>query len=790
MTEDAAAPLIHDISSTSTQVVDHEARFARWLDQADEARRQHRHHDAVAMLRALRRAATVEGRDDVVGRSLLVLAYVHLESGRPRSALRAVNTSERYLSPDDPDVLVTRATLLWRTDRLHESVACFSQARQFIDQAPLLVQFRCFNNWFGALWELGDLDEARNCLTEAEHIAQSLTPAEQLIVAHNRGNLAAASGELTSALRHWVRAEQLVREHEPSVLLETYVDRLTALLDLGLHEEALELAEQTRVAAIDHPDRLLAGEATLRCSEAALASRSFARARTHAIEAERLFGQLRQPGRQLWARALAARSLAGGGQQLSVAIDELTKVIAAMRRNGQHRPLQEMHLALAQLARTAERTRLSRYHFAQARALGLRANPLEQLRGAVADVYLAHDDDNMAGIRDAVDRSLAALDHFRSGLMGLELRSRAGSLTAEVIELAMARELADGDRWRCWRYAEHARARSLTTTPMAQHVPVLSLTSLQRALSPWQIVVSLLDVAGELHVAIIRHDDITWCQGPSTITLLRAFKDALRALRRDEFEPERAQVDFHDARTRIGELLAPITDHLDGSNDVIIVPPAVLLSMPWMAVPEFELRSVVVVPSASLWASLSEAKRPDRVACIGGPGLANVERELHTIARSWRLAAVTVDGHASVASALTMLSSNDLVHFAGHGVFRHDNPMFSGLLLSDGSLTARDVDRLGVAPPMVVLSACSVGQSAPQPGDETLGLMTTLLANGTSVAVVSLVPLPDGAAATAMGRLHARLAGGQHASQALMVLRTMDDLALSVRFGLTCFGRD
>jgi CHAT domain len=68
--------------------------------------------------------------------------------------------------------------------------------------------------------------------------------------------------------------------------------------------------------------------------------------------------------------------------------------------------------------------------------------------------------------------------------------------------------------------------------------------------------------------------------------------------------------------------------------------------------------------------------------------------------------------------------------------------------------------------------------------------MTTLLANGTSVAVVSLVPLPDGAAATAMERLHARLAGGQHASQALMVLRTMDDLALSVRFGLTCFGRD
>jgi tetratricopeptide (TPR) repeat protein len=790
MTENAASPVIQQILPTSSALVDDSARFELWLHRADEARRQHRHDDAIAMLRVLRRAATAAQRHDVVGRSLLVLAYVHLESGHPRSALRAVTTSARFLSPNDPDALVTQATLLWRTDRLHESVAYFAQAHRHIDDATPLVQFRCFNNWFGVLSELGDLDAARHCLIEAERIAQSLTPAEQLIVAHNRGNLAAASGELTSALRHWVHAEQLVREHEPSVLLETYVDRLTALLDLGLHEEALELAEQTRLAAIGHPDRLLAGEATLRCSEAALASRSFARARTHAVEAERLFGQLRQPGRQLWARALAARALAGSGQHVGVAIDELTKVVAAMRRTGHHRPLQEMHLALAQLARSADRPRLSRYHFGQARALGLRSNPLEQLRGAVADVYLAHDDDDIIGIRMAADRSLAALDHFREGLTGLELRSRAGSLTAEVIELAMSRELADGDRWRCWRYAEHARARSLTTTPMARHIPVLSLTSLQRALSPWQVVVSLLDVGGVLHIAVVRHDDIEWCQGPATADLARAFKDALRALRRDEFEPPRARRDFAAAQRRVAELLTPIMGHLGGSDDVIIVPPAVLLSMPWMAVPEFERRSVVVVPSASLWASLPEPKRPQRVACVGGPGLANVARELSAIARSWSLADVRVDSDASVADGLAMLSSHDLVHFAGHGVFRHDNPMFSGLVMSDGSLTARDVDRLGKAPTMVVLSACSVGQSAPQPGDETLGLMTTLLANGTSVAVVSLVPLPDGAAATAMERLHARLAGGQHASQALMVLRTMDDLALSVRFGLTCFGRD
>jgi CHAT domain-containing protein/Tfp pilus assembly protein PilF len=793
MTEDTVTPLIHKNQAlppeaSRSQAVD--TSFDDRLDAADLARREHRHLEATAILRSVRLEARAASRLDVVGRALLVLAYVHLERGHPDAAQRAVRGATALLDGHDADALVTHATLLWRTDRLQEADTAFERASHHLDGTSALIEFKCYNNWFGVLCELGRLDEARRCLDRATVVAQALAPTEQLIAAHNRGNLAAANGELTAALGYWTQAEQMVRRHQPSVLLETYVERLAALLDLGLYEEALALAEQTRLAARGHPDRLLAGDATLRCAEAALASGAFTLARSHALDAEQLFIKVGQPGRRLWARALAARALAGTGTSNDDALDELNKVVQAMLRLGHHRPLQEMHLAVARLAWQVNRRRLALHHFRRASVLGERSNPLEKIRGTVADVYIALDDDDIVALRAAVDRSLIALDHFRRGFDGLELRSRAGALTYEIIDLAMIRELRDGELWRCWRYAEHARARSLTSTPTRDHAPVLSIAKLQRGLDPWQTVLSLLDIGGTLQVAVIRHDAIDWHLGPPTDVLARAFKDILRSLRRAELEPDRAANSLVQQQEVLSELLAPILEQVQPNDDLIIIPPASLLSMPWMAVPSFLHRAVVVAPSASLWVSLAPTKRPTRVRCIGGPDLPNVQRELDAVARYWRLGDVSVITDATIAESLSALAEGDLVHFAGHGEFRHDNPMFSGLVLADGSLTARDVDRQGHAAATVVLSACSVGQSSARPGDETLGLMTTLLANGTSMAIVSLVPIPDDGAALAMDRLHARLAGGQHPSLAIMTLRTMEDLPLSVRYGLTCFGRE
>ena len=88
-----------------------------------------------------------------------------------------------------------------------------------------------------------------------------------------------------------------------------------------------------------------------------------------------------------------------------------------------------------------------------------------------------------------------------------------------------------------------------------------------------------------------------------------------------------------------------------------------------------------------------------RPGSIAGPGLAHAAAEVDALRRLLRLA-----GRARAARrdrrALRSSSSrgSDVVHFACHGSFRTDNPMFSSLGLDDGPLVVYDFERLQPAP--------------------------------------------------------------------------------------------
>jgi hypothetical protein len=59
----------------------------------------------------------------------------------------------------------------------------------------------------------------------------------------------------------------------------------------------------------------------------------------------------------------------------------------------------------------------------------------------------------------------------------------------------------------------------------------------------------------------------------------------------------------------------------------------------------------------------------------------------------------------------------DLVHYSGHGDFDADDPSRSGWLFHDGLLTAGEIERVDVAPAVVVANACLSGRmSTAMPG--------------------------------------------------------------------------
>jgi CHAT domain-containing protein len=99
--------------------------------------------------------------------------------------------------------------------------------------------------------------------------------------------------------------------------------------------------------------------------------------------------------------------------------------------------------------------------------------------------------------------------------------------------------------------------------------------------------------------------------------------------------------------------------------------------------------------------------------------------------------------------ALEVLTANataDLIHVAAHGIFASDNPMASGIELSRaGESAVLALDSLvgtDMKADFIFLSGCETGRVAALANQEVLGLMSFLLGQHVSAAVLSFWPVP------------------------------------------------
>lgn len=240
-----------------------------------------------------------------------------------------------------------------------------------------------------------------------------------------------------------------------------------------------------------------------------------------------------------------------------------------------------------------------------------------------------------------------------------------------------------------------------------------------------------------------------------------------------------------DARRAAEELLATSTAELaaqllppevvPGDGPVVIVPTARLHDIPWGLLPPLAGRAVSVNPSIAAWAT-AERMRLDRLAIHGGgraaglvagPGLEHALGEIATVARLYESPIVLDDRTSSVVRCLELVAQSDVVHFACHGSFRTDNPMFSSLRVADGPLVIYDFERLSRFPETVVLSACSAANSRVLQGGSLLGLAAALITLGVANVVAPLTPISDASAAPVMSALHLAMVDGATPAEAL-----------------------
>ena len=227
-------------------------------------------------------------------------------------------------------------------------------------------------------------------------------------------------------------------------------------------------------------------------------------------------------------------------------------------------------------------------------------------------------------------------------------------------------------------------------------------------------------------------------------------------------------------------LIAPLGLEFGSSEcpeqTLVIVPHGPVHAVPFAALYDgeqylLERSALASAPSASVYALCKgQAQRPPgQMMAFGVPAedIPAVEQEVEDVTKLFRAAEAFVGAEASLGTFYERAPHADVLHIATHGVHRPDNPMFSGLRLSDGWLAARDLYGVQLSASLVVLPACESVLASNTEGNELFGIARGFLYAGAPSLIGSLWPVQDEQTAQLMVAFYSALRQGLGTAAAL-----------------------
>ncbi len=188
-------------------------------------------------------------------------------------------------------------------------------------------------------------------------------------------------------------------------------------------------------------------------------------------------------------------------------------------------------------------------------------------------------------------------------------------------------------------------------------------------------------------------------------------------------------------------------------KDILIIPEGELTHLPWTAMTIdneslLDRHNIIISPSIRHYlAARRHNAGSKRVEIFKGAteNLNQADREIKFLAGLAKDRAVI---HNSCGRADWPDDENAAIwHYTGHAEFYAENPFYSYLLLNDGPLFAADFRFKQCTVDLVVLAACRSGEQMALPGDETTGLVRSLIEMGARNVVAANWPVADEATA-------------------------------------------
>jgi len=384
---------------------------------------------------------------------------------------------------------------------------------------------------------------------------------------------------------------------------------------------------------------------------------------------------------------------------------------------------------------------------------------------------------------------LARLDELRAELNWFynQLnRPLAGDAARTVIETAALHEAIrerESKTLELMRQLQHLGGQ--TTFHVGANVEVLDVTELQRDLGTDSALIEYTSLDDELLAFIVTNEGVECVRGlgneAEVTTLIEQFHFQISSLRygaermRKHLPSLTARANTHLQRL-YNLLLRPVEQRI-GARRLVIVPHRTLHYVPFHALYDgaayvIERREVCYAPSAIvLRHCLAKPLRFLERALLVGVSDAETPRvrdEIEALAPLFSEAVSLIDAQATLAATQAQAEHANVLHFACHGQFRPDNPLFSSLQLADDWLTVREAYQLKLKDcGLVTLSACETGVNAIAPGDELIGLARGFFSAGAPSLVLSLWMVDDEATAALMAIFYQQLRKGEAPAAAL-----------------------
>ncbi|GEK22127.1 CHAT domain-containing protein [Cellulomonas xylanilytica] len=685
------------------------------------------------------------------------------------------------------------------------------------------------NNLALVLAERGDYDEAIDAADAAVALATSQVPSLEAPLVQSRAWIAVRAGRLQEGMRDFDRSAQAyVAAGIP--LGEYYTEYADAMTDLRLLPEAAAAAARA-VEELDAAGlQLMLTEAQMRLARISLLT---GRAQEAGELADEAAQAARRQRRATWSARAQLIGVEARLQAGTAGLDELAvarRAAGRLESSGDLHSAVEAYLVAGRVALDLDRPRSAAPALSRARSLAERGQVLVRLRGRVAGALAERASGNPAGVLAECRAGLRDLAVHRSVMPTIELRALASGHGAELGEIGLGVVLAGASPARTLAWMERTRAAALSTRLPASDVPVVRPRSPSggdaqaQDAEPGGADVSRSRVGGDVRVPVLdwsaRQDvapklvalpqvpglaatrealdgrtlvELGKLEGrlvavvvesrrarlvelgaeEQVATELRPLLFALRRLANPRggaaAEAARASADLRIARLR-DLLIAPLG--VGAQDELVVVPVGMLHGVPWSCLHDGPLAQA---PSATFWVRTRRAAlargRTGSTVLVAGPDLVGANEEIDAL-RAVHPGALVLDrADAQAHTVVAALADADLAHLACHGSPRADNPMFSSLLLADGPVTVQELHGAGVAPHRLVLASCHSGADVAYLGDEVLGFVSAMLAQGTAGVVASIAAVPDVAAVDLMLELHRGLQDGLTLARALHAAR-------------------